>query len=77
MPKPAKTTATKKNAYRIRTEVSNAIFKEFLECQTGDVMRGTVFACFNRPLLSSIANLATRAVMQDPELNIVLKKRGL
>ena len=74
MPKPAKTTATKRNAYRIRTEVSAAIFKEFRERQCCGVMRGTIFANFNMPLLSSIANLATRAVMQDPKLDIVLKK---
>jgi len=69
-----KTTATKKNAYRIRMEMSQAIFKIFLEEQCGEIMRGTVFACFNRPLLNSIANLATSAVMRDPHLDVILKK---
>ena len=69
-----KTTATKKNAYKIRIEMSQAIFKAFIEEQCGEIMRGTVFACFNRPLLSSIANLAASAVMRDPRLNVVLRK---
>jgi len=77
MPKPAKTTATKKNAYRIRSAMSQIIFKEFLAQQCGDVMKGTVFCSFNRPLLSSIANLATSAVMKDPKFDVVLKKGSL
>lgn len=75
MPKPEKSSLNKKNAYAIRQEISQAVFKEFIVQQCGDTMRGTVFACFNRPLLSSIANLATSAIMKDPRVNVVLKKR--
>ena len=69
-----KTTATKKNAYKIQVEVSQAIFKLFLQEQCGEFMRGSVFAMMDRPLLSSIANLATNAIMRDPRVNVVLRK---
>jgi len=69
-----KTTAQKKNAYRIRIRISQAIFKHLIIEQGGEILKGTVLGRFNRPLLSAIANIATTAVMQDPRLNVVLKK---
>jgi len=77
MPQNQGPSAKKRNAYSIRSQVSAAIFKEFREQQCGDALKGTVFASFNMPLLSSIANLATRGLMKDPKLNIVLRKGRL
>jgi len=70
----AKTTAQKKNAYWIRIEISQAIFKELLFQQGGEVLKETVLNRFDRPLLSCLANISTSAVMKDPRLNIVLRK---
>ena len=69
-----KTTAQKKNAYKIRIEISQAIFKELIIQQGGEVLKESVIARYDRPLLSAIANIATTAIMQDPRLNVVLKK---
>ena len=69
-----KTTAQKKNAYKIRIRISQAIFKELIIEQGGDVLKGTVLGRFDRPLLSAVANIATTAVMKDPRLNVVLRK---
>ena len=70
----AKTTAQKKNAYNIRGEVSQAIFREFIVAQGDEVFKHTAVGKFNRPLLSALAGIATRAIMKDPCLNVVLKK---
>jgi len=73
MPKD-KTTAQKRNAYKIRIEISQAIFKQLLFEQGGEVLKESVIARYDRPLLSAISNIATTAIMQDPRLNVVLRK---
>ncbi len=70
----AETTAQKRNAYNIRCEVSQAIFKEFIVAQGEEVLKHTLVGKFDRPLLSALAGIATRAVMKDPRLDVVLKK---
>jgi len=74
MPKPEKTTAQKKNAYRIRVRIDQMIFRELLIEQGGEVLKGTVVGSFDRPLLSALANIATTAIMKDPGLNVILRK---
>jgi len=69
-----KTTAQKKNAYKVRIEISQAIFKELIIQQGGEVLKESVIARYDRPLLSAIANIATTAIMKDPRLNVVLRK---
>ena len=69
-----KTTAEKKNAYKIRVRIDQMIFRAFLTEQGGDVLKGTIVNDFDRPLLSALAHIATTAVMQDPRLNVVLRK---
>lgn len=70
----AKMTAQKRNAYDIRGEVSQSIFREFIVAQGDDTLKYTIVGKFDRPLLSTLAGIATRAVMKDPRLNVVLKK---
>lgn len=69
-----KTTADKKNAYRIRTTISQAIFRELLIQQGNDVLKYTAVGRFDRPLLSCIANITTSAIMKESRLNVVLRK---
>lgn len=69
-----KTTAQKKNAYRIRIRIDQIIFRELLIEQGGEVLKGTVVGSFDRPLLSALAHIATTAIMKDPRLNVVLRK---
>lgn len=69
-----KTTAQKKNAYKIRIEIDQMIFRELLIEQGGEVLKGTVVGSFDRPLLSALAHIATTAIMKDPRLNVVLRK---
>ena len=69
-----KTTAQKRNAYKIRIEISQAIFKQLLFEQGGEVLKESVIARYDRPLLSAISNIATTAIMQDPRLDVVLRK---
>lgn len=67
-------TKDKRNAYRIRSRVDQAIFRELIEQQAGDLFKGTLVARFDRPMLSTIAGVAAKAVMRDERLNVVLKK---
>ncbi len=69
-----KTTAQKRNAYNIRGFVSQAIFREFIIAQGDEVLKGTLVGQFDRPLLSALSNIATRAIMKEPRLNVVLRK---
>lgn len=69
-----KTTADKRNAYKIRVRIDQMIFRAFLVEQGGDVLKGTVVNDFDRPLLSALAHIATTAIMKDPRLNVVLRK---
>ena len=73
MPK-ERTTRQKRNASKIRIEISQAIFKQLLFEQGGEVLKESVIARYDRPLLSAIANIATTAIMQDPRLDVVLRK---
>ncbi len=68
------TTAQKRNAYKIRIRISQAVFKELIIEQGGEILKGTAFGRFDRPLLSAVANIATTAIMNDPRLNVVLRK---
>jgi len=74
MAKQETTTAQKRNAYRIRIRISQAVFKELIIEQGGDVLKGTVLGRFDRPLLSALAHIATTAIMKDSGLNVVLKE---
>lgn len=69
-----RTTAQKKNAYDIRGRVSQAIFKELIVQQGNEVLKHTAVGRFDRPLLSCLAGIATRAIMNEPRLNVVLRK---
>jgi len=69
-----KTTAGKRNAYKIRVRIDQMIFRAFLTEQGGDVLKGTVVNEFDRPLLSALAHIATTAIMKDSRLNVVLRK---
>ena len=74
MPKPGKTTADKTNAYKIRIVISQAIFKQLLVKQGGEILKDSPVGRFDRPLLSCLANIATSAIMNEPRLNVVLRK---
>jgi len=69
-----RTTADKRNAYSIRCFVSQAIFKEFIVAQGDECFKYTKFPLFDRPELSVLAGIATKAIMKDPRLNVVLRK---
>jgi len=70
----AKTTAQKRNAYKIRIAISQAIFKELIIQQGGEVLKESCIARYDRPLLSAIANIATTAIMNEPRLDVVMRK---
>jgi len=72
-----KTTAQKKNAYKIRCGLSQAIFKEFIVSQGGPILKHTTVGSFDRPMLSCLADIATRAIMNEPCFNVVLRRRRL
>jgi len=69
-----RTTAQKRNAYKIRIAISQAIFRELIIQQGGEVLKESCIARYDRPLLSAIANIATTAIMKDPRLNVILRK---
>ena len=73
MPKP-QSTANKANAYKIRSEITQAIFKQLLVKQGSVILKDTLVGRFDAPLLSCIADIATSAIMNEQKLNIVLKK---
>ncbi len=70
----AETTAQKKNAYDIRGVISHAVFREFIVAQGDEALKHTVFGKFDRPMLSTLAGIATRSIMHNPHLNVVKKK---
>lgn len=70
------TTAQKKNAYPIRWQISQSIFREFIVAQGNEVIKNTAVSRFDRPMLSCLADIATRAIMNEPRLGVVLKKQG-
>ena len=70
-----KTTAQKRNAYNIRGVVSQAIFRQLIIAQGEEVLKHTLVGRFDRPLLSALAGIATKAVMNEPQLNVVLRKK--
>jgi len=69
-----KRTADKKNAYRIRIVIDQAIFKQLIVKQGDAILKDTPVGRFDRPMLSCLANIATSAVMNEPSLNVVLRK---
>ncbi len=71
-----KTTAQKRNAYRIRERISQAIFRGYIVAQGDEVLKGTVIGRYDRPLLSALSNIATTAIMKEPGVDVVLKKQG-
>lgn len=72
----AMATKDKKNAYKIRSKISEAIFLELRVSQGDEILRHTAVGRFDMPLLSCLANIATRAIMKEPRLDVVLKKQG-
>ena len=44
--------------------------------QGDEVLKGTVVGRYDRPLLSCLAGIATRAIMNEPGVDVVLKKKG-
>jgi len=71
-----RTTAQKRNAYRIRERVSQAVFRQLIVSQGNEILKGTVVGRFDRPLLSCLASIATKAIMNEPGVDVVLKKKG-
>lgn len=69
-----KRTADKANAYKIRIVIDRAIFKQLLVKQGGEMLKNTIIAKFDTPMLSCLANIATSAIMNEPRLNVVLRK---
>jgi len=67
-------TADKRNAYEIRGRISQAIFKEFIVAQGDEVFKNTVVRRFDMPMLSALTGIATRAIMKESRLNVVLRK---
>jgi len=65
-------TADKKNAHKIQSELNQAVFKEFLFARNG---YGIVLSDLDRPQLDYIAKVAARAVMKDPKIDVVLKRK--
>lgn len=65
-------TKDKKNHIKIKGEINQAIFKEFLAARNGF---GIVLSDLERPQLDHIAKVATRAVMRDPNIDVVLKRK--
>jgi len=70
-----KITADKSNAYKIRIVVSQAIFKQLLVKQGDAILKDTAVGRFDAPLLSCLSNIATSAIMNEPRLNVVLRKQ--
>ena len=50
------------------------IFRELLIEQGGEILKGTKVGDFDRPMLSCLADIATRGIMNEPRLNVVLRK---
>jgi len=69
-----KTTADKRNAYRIRVAIDQAIFKQLIVKQGDAILKDTPVGRFDQPMLSCLANIATSAIMNEPRLNVVLRK---
>jgi len=68
------TTADKSNAYKIRIVISQVIFKQLIVKQGDEILKDTAVGRFDNPLLSALANIATSAIMNEPRLNVVLRK---
>jgi len=70
----AKVTANKSNAYKIRIVISQAIFKQLLVKQGDAILKNTPVGKFDNPMLSCLSFIATSAIMNEPRLNVVLRK---
>jgi len=69
-----KRTADKANAYKIRIVISQAIFKQLIVKQGDAILKNTAVGSFDNPMLSCLSNIATSAIMNEPRLNVVLRK---
>lgn len=69
-----KTTADKSNAYKIRIVIDQAIFKQLIVKQGDEILKNTAVGRFDHPLLSCLSNIATSAIMNEPRLNVLLRK---
>lgn len=69
-----KRTADKSNAYKIRIVISQAVFKQLIVKQGDAILKDTAVGRFDKPLLSCLSNIATSAIMNEPRLNVVLRK---
>lgn len=69
-----KTTERKRNAYKIHSIMSQAIFKYLIVSQVSERFKNTPVEGFDRPMLSSIANVSARAIMMEPRFDVVLRK---
>ena len=70
-----KTTADKSKAYKIRVVIDQAMFKQLIVKQGNEILKDTAVGRFDRPLLSCLSNIATSAIMNEPRLNVVLRKQ--
>ena len=69
-----RTTSDKSNASKIRSRIHQAIFKEFMACNDGRVT--WLSGVFDRSELSHIADIATKAIMKEERLDVVLSKQS-
>ncbi|MBE3145449.1 MAG: hypothetical protein IMZ61_16230 [Planctomycetes bacterium] len=67
----SKVTANKQNQIKIRGRVNQAILKAIVAC---DNERG--FYMLGKAAMVNIAELATSAVMSEPKIEIIAKKRS-
>lgn len=70
-----KRTADKANAYKIQIVISQAIYKQLLVKQGDAILKDTAVGRFDCPMLSCLSNIATSAIMNEPQLNVVLRKQ--
>jgi len=70
----AKVTADKVNAYKIRIVISQAVFKQLLVKQGDAILKDTPVGRFDKPMLSCLSFIATSAIMNEPKLDVVLRK---
>lgn len=74
--KAERATAQKRNAYKIRTVVSQSIFKQLIVAQCGEELKNTQVGRFDKPMLSCLAGIATKGVMESLGIDVVLKKQS-
>ena len=55
--------------------IDQAIFKQLIVKQGDTILKDTPVGRFDRPMLSCLANIATSAIMNEPRLDVVLRKQ--